>query len=145
MPNQAIHPASDFGIRMRHAFDKAERDQFFQASPYFAAVEFDGLGDGRQSEPEISAPAGMGGHEPIDTLFLTAAIRVLEDGNRHEPNPLPGIVFHAVVPFRSSAIEPDHRSSMKKSSLAACPSGTEACHDLPLPDRVPSAYRRQTM
>ena len=43
----------------------------------------------------------MSGHEPIDTLFLTAAIRVLEDGNRHKPNPLPGIVFHAVAPFQA--------------------------------------------
>jgi hypothetical protein len=130
---------------MRHALDKAERDQLFQASPYFAAVEFHGLGDCRQSQPEISAPARMSGHEPIDTLFLTAAIRVLEDGNRHKPNPLPGIVFHAVAPFRPSAIEPDHRSSMKKSFLAACPSGTEAYQDVSLPDRAPSAYRRRTM
>lgn len=106
VPLQPVHPASYCGIRMRQPLDESQRDHLLQAPPDLAAVQFHGLGNGRKTQPEIAAPAGMRRHEAIDALFLAAAVRMLEDRYGQKANSLPGFVFHAVIPFEKPAFKP---------------------------------------
>jgi hypothetical protein len=98
VPDQAIHPAPDLWVRMRHALDEAKGDQLLDAAADLAPIELHGVGNGRQPQPEVSRPVGVVGHESVDSLLFTAAFGMLVDGSRHEPNPLPGSAFHAVDP-----------------------------------------------
>jgi len=103
---QPVHPAPYCGIRMRQPLDESQHGHFLQAPPDLAAVQLHGLGNGRETQPEIAAPAGMRGHEAIDALFLAAAVRMLEDRDGHKANSLPGLVLHAVIPFEKLAFKP---------------------------------------